>query len=289
MKYLIILFFTTLTFAQSGADLTILMGGGLQPATKTFEANVIANGSTVSSSTLNAVDNFVKDTKSIRSKLLRVNLFCGADTGACFIPLFNNADDSGIPLGYAKDLNVNLDAADYAEATGLTGNGTDEYLNTGFNPLSVSEISQNDAGLGVYISSITTPTNQSIGMRNSTTIFSMHVKFTDNKSYIGVIGVETGTASGVVSAAGFVYATRTIATEYRVYVNIAETTVASNSVEERTGVVLVLARANNTTPETYSARNHRGYVITTGLTQAEALILQAAMEKFQDALGRGVF
>jgi hypothetical protein len=112
----------------------------LHPEAAAWAARVVANGGSVSGSTLSAVSKFCAAIASagIRDRFLRLNLFCGSFQGA-FVPLYRSASFGGTPLGNATDTNLGSPAflvGDYSETgvnAGLNGNGTSKYLDTGLN------------------------------------------------------------------------------------------------------------------------------------------------------------
>jgi hypothetical protein len=97
---------------------------------------VIANGGTVSGSTLTAVSNFCRsiDAAGIRDRFYRLNLFTGTGLSAALVPLFRGQSRTGTQFGNTTDTNTNFVSGDYVEtgATGgIQGNGTTKHLNTG--------------------------------------------------------------------------------------------------------------------------------------------------------------
>lgn len=101
-----------------------------------WAARVTAAGATYSGTTLTAVSKFCRsiDAAGIRSKFLRVNLFCGNSITAALIPLYRSSAYGGAVVGNASDTNNNFVSGDYVEtgaSGGLLGNGTTKYLDTG--------------------------------------------------------------------------------------------------------------------------------------------------------------
>jgi hypothetical protein len=93
----------------------------------------LANGGTVSASTMQAVSDFCTaiDAADIRSSFLRLNLVCGGNLAAARTPLYRGASATGTQYGATIDTNVGPYASgDYAQATGLTGDGATKYLDT---------------------------------------------------------------------------------------------------------------------------------------------------------------
>ncbi|GAB3773761.1 hypothetical protein GCM10028796_46780 [Ramlibacter monticola] len=87
---------------------------------------VLDAGGTISQATIDAMVAFATSAKASGywSKFDRINLFCGDDLAGCLTPL---KVGSGTPY----DSNANFTAADYTENTGLRGNGSNKWLDTG--------------------------------------------------------------------------------------------------------------------------------------------------------------
>jgi hypothetical protein len=99
-----------------------------------WETAAIANGGTVSTSTLQAVSTFCDaiDAAGIRSKFLRLNLVSGGNLAAARTPLYRGASSGGTQYGATYDVNNGpFVSADYTESTGLTGNNATKYFDTG--------------------------------------------------------------------------------------------------------------------------------------------------------------
>jgi len=99
-----------------------------------WETAAIANGGTVSTSTLQAVSTFCDaiEAAGIRSKFLRLNLVCGGNLAAARTPLYRGASSGGTQYGEAIDLNVGpFTSGDYSESSGLQGNGSSKAFDTG--------------------------------------------------------------------------------------------------------------------------------------------------------------
>lgn len=101
----------------------------LHPEAADWKNRVIANGGTVSGSTLAAVSKFCAaiDAAGIRSRFYRLNLFCGNSDGslnAVRTPLYRGPSRTGTQYGGTTDVNVNFVQSDYSESVGLNANGT---------------------------------------------------------------------------------------------------------------------------------------------------------------------
>jgi hypothetical protein len=127
---------------------------------------VVSNGGSVSPTTLRAVSNFCRsiDGAGIRSKFLRLNLFCGNNLNACFTPLylgpnrstqygFTNQDQNNGPF-------ISSDYTERGSGGGLSGNNAFSfYLNTGLStttPYTNMGMAYNDIHASVYLSALGT-------------------------------------------------------------------------------------------------------------------------------------
>lgn len=111
---------------------------GLHPDARNWLSQVTTNGGTVSAATLTAVSTFCAAISSagIRDRFYRLNLLCGNSDNSLYAvrtPLYRGPSLTGTQYGNTLDTNVNFVAGDYAEGTGLKGNASTKYLNTGLN------------------------------------------------------------------------------------------------------------------------------------------------------------
>ena len=113
------------------------LASGVHPEAADWRARVVANGGTVSGSTLQAVSRFCTSISSagIRDRFARLNLFCGSSLNASLVPLYKSFTFGGASLGNATDTNngpfVSGDYAETGASGGLKGNGSTKYLDTG--------------------------------------------------------------------------------------------------------------------------------------------------------------
>jgi hypothetical protein len=118
----------------------------LHPEAQDWIDRVVANGGTVSSATAAAVNQFCADIDAagIRDRFYRMSLFCGnsdASLAAVRTPLFRGPSLGGTQYGNTTDDNNNFLAADYAENSGLKGDGSTKYLDTGLQQASIPSLS----------------------------------------------------------------------------------------------------------------------------------------------------
>ena len=108
----------------------------LHPEAADWKNRVIANGGTVSGATLAAVSKFCRDIDAagIRAKVMRLNLFAGENLSAALVPLYRAESSTASARGNATDTSNNFVGGDFnntGAASGLTGNGSTKFLNTG--------------------------------------------------------------------------------------------------------------------------------------------------------------
>jgi len=121
---------------------------GVHPEAASWRTRVVANGGSVSATTMRAVDAFCRaiDAAGIRDRFFRLNLFCGnsdSTLAAVRTPLYRGQSLTGTQFGNTIDTNNNFVAGDYSEASSLKGNGSTKSLLSGFLP--------GDTGAGLHL------------------------------------------------------------------------------------------------------------------------------------------
>jgi hypothetical protein len=275
----------------------------LHPEATAWRTAVIANGGTVSGTTLSAVDKFCKaiDAAGIRDRFYRLNLFCGSFLGA-LVPLYRGPSRSGTQYGGTIDTNNNFVSGDYAESDGLLGNTTTKWLNTGFAPDSAG-MSANSFHIAAVWPTYSHPANSNwfpLACINST----VNLRFwLNNNSYAANTSIETylgsssvniatkviAAANGATIPGGLWLSSRTSATSLRMYNGDTEQASYTGSLPDATAPtnpVTVFARYNGSTTFGHSAIRLRGYSVGLGLTAAQVAAFNTAMSAFQTAMGR---
>ena len=128
----------------------------IHPEAADWKNRVIANGGTVSGSTLAAVSRFCRsvDAAGIRDKFYRLNLFCGDNLSAALVPLYRAESFTASVRGNSTDTNNNFVSGDFnntGSSSGLAGNGTSKFLNTG---LVANSLTATNTHLGVGLRSV---------------------------------------------------------------------------------------------------------------------------------------
>lgn len=282
------------------------VASGIHPEAAAWRSAVVANGGSVSPSTLKAVGDFCKaiDAAGIRDRFLRLNLFCGtsdASLNAVRTPLYRGQSRTGTQLGNATDTSANFVQGDYTErgaSGGLTGNGSNKRLATG---LAGSNLNGHNIHLSAYEILPSTGTfDASLGVRTNfgapgvtlwvvspATTYQWTTQNNGIQVAVGTsptghwIGVQTGSIVGALYRNGVSQSTT--------YFGGSPTASDFSGITHDFGV---FAHNDGGTPTNvfrdFSATRLGGYSIGLALTGSQAAAFYTAMQAFQTALGRNV-
>jgi hypothetical protein len=259
---------------------------------------VYANGGSVSSATAAAVNTFCESIASagIRSKMLRLNLFCGTGLNACLTPLYRAASLGDTQLGSTTDTNAGglFVSGDYAEtgATGgLLGNGSSKYLNTGLEQSSIpltnlhtsASLRNGETSFGTentLIGHYDVSQADFVSLRQAVTTGSREF-FAGSFS-----GASTAAAASVESHILGVRSSATSSKLYRAGLEVGSSSFNIGSPSTSSRPYFVFARNNSGTPTTYTSARLRMYSIGTAMDAANALAFSTAVAAFNTALDR---
>jgi len=127
---------------------------GVHPEAAAWRSAVVANGGSVSGSTLNAISTFCTaiDAAGIRDRFYRLNLFAGTGLNAALVPLYLGPTYGGTTYGNTTDTNngpfVSDDYNETGASAGLQGNGTNKWLATGY-PANTLPLANSHIGTGL--------------------------------------------------------------------------------------------------------------------------------------------
>lgn len=283
--------------------LSPLASGG-HPEALSWRSRVIANGGTVSSTTLKAVSEFCRSidaTAGLRATLLRVNLFCGTGLEACLVPLYRGQSRTGTQYGNTTDTNSNFVSGDYTETGTSGGLGTGstnstKSLDTGLVPFN-SGINHNNCHLSFYSRSGNTSTGAVMSSGRSPLPQELLQWYINGTS--GSVGhifrsggpSNSGLESQVSLRTGHMIAQRgsSGAAMYRNGVNLNLTSTTTNATTFATDAppaLRVFARNYQGTVDQYIATTLQAYSIGLVMTDAQAAAYYTALQTFETALGR---
>jgi hypothetical protein len=220
----------------------------------------------------------------LRQRFFRVGIFAGTGLNAALVPLYRGPSLSGTQYGNATDTNVGpFVSGDYAESSGLTGNGSSKYLDTGF-PMNTLPS--------------TTSGHAAVYCRNRSS----------SSAFCGMVGVNLagGTGFGVATDAtvyaqwgafantsnnvnGLLVSSRTSATSLVAYaagVAIATTITSTTPTASTLNATVFVSRNSASSHTFFDARTYGFYSIGTGLSALEVSALTTAVNVFQSTLGR---
>ena len=266
---------------------------------------VYANGGTVSSATAGAVNQFCDaiDAASLRSKMLRLNLFCGTGLNACLTPLYRAASLGDTQLGNATDTNQGPFAAGaYTEATGLTPVfASGHYLDTGLTPdampLSVVQAMHLAFSNGPIPAQGSAVYPHLIGAANNPAdrhyLGSFEMPTSGSATLVGQLGKQATTSAAVLTGANPSSSwvlSRTNATSLAIYQNGS---LANTNTSSTTGIAsysrsffVFKTNFNGSAIGDSIAMPGRHYSIGAGLTGPEVSSYNSALSSFFSAIGR---
>ena len=272
------------------------LASGVHPEANAWRTAVVANGGSVSASTMKAVSTFCRaiDSASIRDRFYRVGIFAGSNLNAALVPLYRGPSLGGTQYGGTTDTNnafvgVGTDYAETGATGGLTGNGTSKYLNTG---LKADVLPQTDRHLSVHLdpSSVSNTGRYMIGLDN----------------FGGAGNAFWGILTGLVSFSSFLLRAQSAATNsanvsvsgdsHVIMSGNGSATGYLNGVSAVTGQagaftapaldVYVLALNRNGSIGDYFPGRLNAYSIGLGMNSTQAAAFSSAMNAFQTAMGR---
>lgn len=257
----------------------------LDPEVADWRTRVRTNLGNYSGLSIVAQDTAMKMVKASghRSKVMRWNLYCGLDQLACVVPLVT---------GNAQALDVRTGTAGgwtYTEATGLVGNGTDNYLTTGFVPDNYWT-SVDSCCFGAYVRTKLLTTDAIMGSNDGTNVDYLLVCYGGTISYVSIHSPATQISFADTAGLGHYMGSRNASNSLVLYKNgvSSASTATPGGARVTNWGFLVHAYNVNGLAGAWSARIIGEYEICTGLTAAEVLGHYSAVHRAMTILGRNV-
>ena len=267
---------------------------GVHPEAAAWRTAVIANGGSVSSTTLAAVNVFCKaiDANGLRNRFYRLNLFCGGNLSSALVPLYRGPSRSGTQYGNATETNLNFVGGDYVE-TGASGglnsgaSNASKYLRPGIAPSDMSAVCT-DAHASVYSRAVLDSTSQGIGAQG----FSFFPGYQGDKVYFRTNGSSSGFEGTLTTTSGHILAVRTGATAADLYRNgssMGSTPANNGTTSSVTARLAVFGSADvNENAVVYLPATLQMYSLGVGMTALQAGSFYSAIQAFQTALTRNL-
>lgn len=250
---------------------------------------VVANGGSVSGSTLSAVSKFCGaiDAAGIRNRFYRLNIFCGTGLSAALVPLYRGQSPSGTQYGNTSDTNSNFVSADYVEkgaSGGLKGNGTNKRLDTG---LAGATLSPGNRHVSAY-EIINATTDYSMAVISGTALVTQHGigPWTTSATYAYRTFNSIGGNITITKATGHLLGSDTSVSASVLYRN--GLSAASTSGQTAGGSGDTTYNILGSIGGEGSEATIGGYSIGLSMTAAQALSFYNAMQAFQTTLTRNV-
>lgn len=260
----------------------------IHPDTLDYRSRLISNGGTISDSDLTAVDVFVKEIygNGLRSLLLDVSPLAGNNLAAALTKLW-------LPPGVQGSLtNNNFVEGDYARTTGLKGNGTSKYLNTGLIP---GNFLTSSASFGVYSRSNISENGADISSNNigSSQAVNLFSKWGDGLTYFDSFNATGGQGRATTTIAdprGLITGSRLSATDSRIYLNsnLISTITTSGGSPSATFPILYFAFNNAGSPLFFSSKFSGFFYVGLGLTGSQISTLYRLVQNLMIAFGRSI-
>jgi len=262
---------------------------GVHPEAASWRTRVVANGGSVSSTTMQAVDRFCRsiDAAGIRDRFYRLSLLCGDNLTAARVPLYRSTSATGAILGASVDGNNSFATGDYSVTGGIKC-GTSRSLNTGLSPDSADYATGH---VSVWIQRTGTFGRAGLVTSWNTGYTSpqMEIEYASSTGTGWFAWYREQQTSASVVTGKHLLITRRSATDQAWYQDgalgasdtVSATTTATSSVPWHIG-----ARRVGTTIEAFANENITHYSIGLSLTASQITSFYSALQTFMTALGR---
>jgi hypothetical protein len=273
------------------------LASGVHPEAAAWRTAVVANGGSVSASTMKAVSTFCAaiDLAGIRDRFYRLSLFCGTSDASLVaprVPLYRGPSRTGTQYGNTIDTNVSFVQGDYAEtgaSGGLTSSGS-KRLTTGFKPTELpSSVGDTHIGAFAFAHTPTAANHWMIGTRESTST-TLFMRSTNVSGGTWVVNSGSALSHAYLGQhpAALYLASRRTTTDLELYENTTSrgTSSSTSSVTPYDGDNWVFSVNNQGSPAGGFPFRLGGYTLGIGMTSGQVASLSAAWAAFNTALSR---
>jgi hypothetical protein len=258
------------------------------PEAQAWRNAVIANGGTVSGSTLNAVSRFCRsiDAAGIRDRFYRLNLFCGTGLNAALVPLYRGQSRTGSQFGNTTDTNNGpFVSGDFSESSGLKGDGTSKSLDTG---LAQNTFSVANAHISASFTELEASGTRVPIAANGFTAPTFFTAQSDGTNFQGFALSLTPLTTAQATSASQLLLSRTSTTAAALYLDgtSVATSTATVTAGDSSATYRLFFRQDAVQAIGRTAIRLRLYTIGLGLSAAQASSLASAVSSLNTALGR---
>jgi len=282
------------------------IASGVHPEAAAWRSAVVANGGSVSASTVKAVSTFCAaiDAASLRDRFYRLNLFAGTGLNAALVPLYRGPTYGGTTYGNTTDTNngpfVSVDYVETGASGGLKGNGTSKYLDTGFTPDDfASQTSVHLSMSGTSLETASNPNNSTgdrfaVGSFNGPdgTLYDLSIAAyyppADQRASRMSSFTRAGFSATGRASESLLVGSRTGSNLLTLYADKTSvgTDLAGVTASGSTRPFFVFALNLSGTAGVFTAARLRAYSIGSGLTSSQVAAFTDAVSDFHTALGR---
>ena len=250
---------------------------GVDSDAASFFTRVYTAGGTLSYTEVTATETLVSNLKSygIWTSMKAVYPMVGASAAACAQNLKSSSFTGTFSSGWTF------------ASTGITGNGTSAYFDTGFAPS--SNLTSNNASIGYYGGTSGTSLGAAMGAVGGGSFFQIYPAYPAFGLFGDVFDPST-TFTANLDADGFIFAYRNSSSTQKKHSIRGTITTKTESTTAGTisSNVVLGAKNNNGVFQDYSNLEHRFSFIGDGLTDTQASNFYTAVQAFQTTLNRQI-
>lgn len=251
--------------------------GAIDPDVQAFFNRVTTAGGSLTSTEQAAINQLVLDLKtySLWSKMKAIYPMVGASSAACAQNLKSSSFTGTFTSGWTF------------ASTGVTGNGTSAYMNTGFAP--TTNLTANNSSIGYYGGTTGTSTSCAIGSGVNGSSIEIYPAYPSNGFYGDLFDAGTQTTSNT-NAAGFIFAYRNSSSTQKKHSIRGTITTKTENTSSNTNNQNIYIGARNFSSGIgdYSNLEVRFAFVGDGLTDTDANNYYTAVQAFQTSLSRQI-
>lgn len=264
--------------------------GNLHPEVSTWMVRMVSRSANYTSASVVCNDVMIKllVANGLRSSIIWLNNYTGLGLNSIKTPIINDVDPT------TPDSPQLLDEADFSEATGLTGNGTNEFMLAAVTQaqLYALDATNHSFTYGAYVCSSNNQSGFAMGVFNGSDYCYLYVSNVAGVSFFAT-GISANQITAVDSAGtGFYCGSYNSTTDSKLYKQGAQIgTSALPGATFNSGFnvgVLDVNNQNSFTPVAPSTKLWGGHMVGRGIAAASQPVLNDIWKRGMSILGRTV-